>query len=107
MHPGIGGVVRIVEEAEIHAIEELVGRGTEFGSGVADHHERGGEPPVVDGGEERTDRPGAGRSFAAREWSRPDRARRERPHVMNDECYEWSLPRAHPMKQSTPQHGIA
>ncbi len=45
---GIGRVERAVEEAEVHRTEQRIGLLPERGSGVADHHQRGGEPAVID-----------------------------------------------------------
>jgi len=53
---GVGGIVRIVEESEVHRTEKVVGRDPELRPGVPDHHQRRGEPAVIDRRKEGPDR---------------------------------------------------
>lgn len=52
--PGVGVVV----VGEVHLVQQRIGQVARPRLGVADHHQRGGEPPVVDARHERCDRPG-------------------------------------------------
>ncbi len=56
----VGGVERVVEEAELHRLEQPLGRELQLGPVLADHHQRDGQPGVVHGREEAAHGPAAG-----------------------------------------------
>src|SRR4051812_34759771 len=52
----VGGIVGLIEEAEVHRLQQSLGAATKLWPGIPDHDEGGREPAIVDRRDQGADR---------------------------------------------------